>query len=893
MSPVIIDLTAQRGGSALLEPLLHPAGVKLPFESPSDAALIIPEIRSEIRAGTYSADMIGLLDDAVRPGDRVLVIGAGLGVVSTLVAKRSDVKRVIAVEANTTLIPYLKRVHDLNGTPAVETVNAVLAEDKKGRVPFFARRDLRMSSLLPHDRSWQQVMMVPFMDLNLILAEEQISLIICDIPVDAAQLVARAELESVERVLVNCTDEPAACWEEDGACALLIKRGFLPEPTGGAVLFQRASSVLTRTGAPDGDAADVEAEDRAPRSDKPIDDDLKDDGLIGEDPGDEDTGDDEDFGDEVSEDDHAARDVAEEASAPGGEPAPVGKRPPRDVTDRKVEEDALDDVLDFTPILDPGPSQQPEGVATGPRSQGIETEWETEARRAEESGFAAGDHFASLFKSTPAEDGDRQRTRFQQLQTEQLSLPDQDPDFGRPERSGATPGADHGPTAPEPPRADEPRPEATSSAGFAGNGSRLWAIAGLALALALPLMAIGEFAGSRAERKAAATGETVVVWGGPQTLTGPFLMVPVEGPAGLSTPPLVVLPDRLQVTSRLDTALQREATFPVPAYEGHHQISIDFDPGFLDGDRVAALLADGETLQWDRAMLGLGITQPKALTGAPVLSLGDGQARFEPGTGPAGMPGIVATTGDPRENPRGWSITLDLDGSAALRLTPAGRITEARIDAAWSAPGIGATPSGEFRPGTEQTGAGGLAARWSVPQLAHSLPQAFRGTAVLGALDAVAFGVALDADADLYQGAQRAAKFGFLLIVLSFVLLVAIERATGRRPHLVQYALIGAAQCLFYLLMVPLAEVIGLPAGFAVTAAATVTLLTVYAWAGMALGPRSLWLAGALSALYAAMYLVLSGAGYLMLTGAVMAFALLAAAMWLTRGRAEPDPAQS
>ena len=910
MSPVIVDLTAQRGGAAVLEPLQHPAGVRLPFEGPSDAALIIPEIRSEVREGTYSADMIGLLPEAIEPGDRVLVIGAGLGVVSTLVGKAEGVERVIAVEANTTLIPYLRRVHELNGVPEVEIVNAVLAEDKQGRVPFFARRDLRLSSLLPHDRSWQQVMMVPFMNLNLILAEERISLVVCDIPVTAATLVAHAALETVDRVLINCSDEPAACWEEEGACAQMIQRGFLPEPAGGGVLFRRAAGVLAKAAT----AADVEAE---PVAETGIE---------------ADEFEDEDFGDD--ETDGVGHDI-DDAEADGD-------------TDEAKREHAQDagDLLgaDFTPFLDAGPP---------PRDQvpDIETEWEVEPH-ADKTAVAAGEHFASLFEDLP---GERSAARRGAAQTGPSVAPaPDDAPAGAPaethpaEEPGAeaavaeapvaeapvaetpvaeTPGAEtfaaekpsaeapaaHPPAgeakADEPPADDRPAEDhptdgvaaaapastvATAEQGGTGTGdsSRLWAIAGLALAMALPLMAIGEFAGSRAERHAAAAAQSMAAWGGPQTMTGPFLMVPVETAAGLPTPPIFMLPDRLQVASTLETSLRREGAFPIPAYRGRHQVSLDFDPDFLTGERVAALLAAGESLRWDQAVLGVGITQPKALTGAPVLARGAGQARFEAGTGAAGLPGIQARTGDPRDDARGWSFTLELDGAAAFNLTPAGRITEARIEAAWDAPGIGAAPAGAFRPGSEQAGQGGVAAHWSVPQLAHSLPSAFRGTGALNALDAVAFGIGLEAAGSLYQGAQRAAKFGFLLIVLSFVVLLGIERAAGRRPNLLQYAMIGIAQCLFYLLMVPLAEVVGLGAGFAATTVATVALLTAYAWAGMGLGPRSLWLAAALGALYAAMYLLLTGTGHMLLTGAVLAFALLAAAMWLTRVGVGADPAK-
>jgi FkbM family methyltransferase len=252
MSVVIVDLVAKRQSSTA-EPLLHPAGVTLPFDSPSDAALIIPEIRSEICSAAYSADLVRLLPEAVVPGDRVLVIGAGLGVVSTMAARDEGVDRVIAVEANTALIPYLNRVHALNGVSEVEVVNAVLAEGKKGRVPFFARRDLRTSSLLPHDRSWQQVIMVPFMDLNLILTEERISLIICDLPVASARLVAQAELGQVDRILLDYGDDVAQCWEGNGVCTQLVARGYYPGPSGTAIMLRRFStrrSGSTRAAAP-------------------------------------------------------------------------------------------------------------------------------------------------------------------------------------------------------------------------------------------------------------------------------------------------------------------------------------------------------------------------------------------------------------------------------------------------------------------------------------------------------------------------------------------------------------------------------------------------------------------------------------------------------------------
>ena len=175
----------------------------MPFDDLSDADLIIPEIRSAISDGMYSSDLIRRLPNMVQAGDRVLVIGAGLGVVSTLVAKSAGVARVIAVEPNISLIPFLNRVHALNGVPWVESINAILCDGCKGRVPFFAQRDLRTSSPMPHDSPWEKVMMVPSMDLDLILTEEQISLVICEAPIASEQLLMFVEHGSVERILVS------------------------------------------------------------------------------------------------------------------------------------------------------------------------------------------------------------------------------------------------------------------------------------------------------------------------------------------------------------------------------------------------------------------------------------------------------------------------------------------------------------------------------------------------------------------------------------------------------------------------------------------------------------------------------------------------------------------
>lgn len=242
----VIDLDSRRWTMVPTQ-LFHPAGVTLPLDRPSDAGLIAPEVRWAINSGSYSADLIQLLPDLVQVDDRVLVIGAGLGVTSTLIAKCPGVERVLAVEADTTLTEYLPRVHALNGVPWVETVNGIPALCAPGRVPFFVRNDIRASSLLPEDGEWRQSMLVPSVDLDLILLEEGINLIVCEIPMAAARILAEADIGAVERIAITPGSGSTRAGDTEKLTDPLAEHGFAVVQAGTTLLLDRDGSLIERS----------------------------------------------------------------------------------------------------------------------------------------------------------------------------------------------------------------------------------------------------------------------------------------------------------------------------------------------------------------------------------------------------------------------------------------------------------------------------------------------------------------------------------------------------------------------------------------------------------------------------------------------------------------------
>ena len=90
-------------------------------------ALVTPEIGTKLADGSYEADEAQAVDRCVKPGFRVLDLGAGLGYIGALAAQRTDPTAVMSVEANPSLIPVLKANLARNGASGATVLHAAVA----------------------------------------------------------------------------------------------------------------------------------------------------------------------------------------------------------------------------------------------------------------------------------------------------------------------------------------------------------------------------------------------------------------------------------------------------------------------------------------------------------------------------------------------------------------------------------------------------------------------------------------------------------------------------------------------------------------------------------------------------------------------------------------------
>jgi len=150
-------------------------------------------------------------------------------------------------------------------------------------------------------------------------------------------------------------------------------------------------------------------------------------------------------------------------------------------------------------------------------------------------------------------------------------------------------------------------------------------------------------------------------------------------------------------------------------------------------------------------------------------------------------------------------------------------------------------------------------------------------------LTAQELGVSFVEPAGLYLRLERASKYGFLFIGLTFAAFLLFELFRRLPIHPVQYTLVGLALAMFFLLLTALSEHIAFALAYTVATLACVTLIGAYVGYVMRSATMGSAFGAALGALFGVLYMLLRAEDYALLAGSILLFVLLAALMLATR----------
>lgn len=421
----------------------------------------------------------------------------------------------------------------------------------------------------------------------------------------------------------------------------------------------------------------------------------------------------------------------------------------------------------------------------------------------------------------------------------------------------------------------------------------------LALLLLLPLSMVKSLLCERQARRDEAIVGIAATWGSDQTLIGPVLVVPYRVPAKVrreqlsdgrfkpvdeftyTTARACFLPTNMEVTGSLDPSRLHRGIYEAVVYRGSLAVTGCFAAPEFDEWKV-----DPANVLWDQAVVLMSVSDPRGVTEALTLNLNGAPLPMCPGA-------TVASFANPLRarvpqqafaagRPVPFTLELKLNGSGSLRIAPVGMQTQVALASPWTDPSF----QGAFLPRQREVTAAGFKASWQVSYYGRAFPQAWSDTEDANAASTLArsaFGVSLVTPVDSYRLVERAIKYGVLFVVLLFTGFFLFETLARLRIHPLQYLLVGAALCLFYLALLALAELLPFGGAYLAAAGASTALIAGYSAAVLGSCLRAAVIGAELALIYGFLYITLQLQDYALVFGAAGLFVTLAVVMFATR----------
>ena len=452
---------------------------------------------------------------------------------------------------------------------------------------------------------------------------------------------------------------------------------------------------------------------------------------------------------------------------------------------------------------------------------------------------------------------------------------------------------------PIPPAAAQANPGSNHSTGM-----KILFIGILAVVLVIPMLFVYALISERENRQREAVAEVRQSWSGSQILAGPSLTIPYSyqnSEGKWTTGHVNYLPETLEISGALQTQQLRRGIYDIVVYDAPVTLS-----GTFAANDLRALRANLDNLRPADATLNIGISDLRGICEQVDIRWGDTTVPANPGTSPHSLAtsGIsIPADATPLLRPDGsvpFSVTLHLRGSAHLFFAPLGRVTKASLTSDCPSPSF----TGAFLPREREVSDTGFSAEWQVLELNRNYPQAIVGgqkfsnyhndpnlslpvdmdyADVSETIHPSLFGVSLLLPVDQYQQTTRAAKYAFLVIILTFVICFFTEVFQRRNIHPAQYLLVGLALCLFYTLLLATAEHTGFALAYALASVMTVGLITFYLSGVLRIRRTALVIGGLLACLYAYVFLLIRMETYALLAGSLGLFAILAVVMYFSQ----------
>lgn len=430
--------------------------------------------------------------------------------------------------------------------------------------------------------------------------------------------------------------------------------------------------------------------------------------------------------------------------------------------------------------------------------------------------------------------------------------------------------------------------------------ARMLMVGFLTIILLIPLFFIENLIRERSHRQTEVINEINQQWGNEVLIYGPILKVPYKtykektvtdkNTKKVYTETIEEIkhayffPEKLNINSNINPEEKKRGIYTTAVYNSKMDITGTFvKPDFSD------IEINDKDIIWDKAKI---IIQSSNVKGVNEANLKLGDTNYELTSKYNGQKNykyneVVMHTLQTKtisknqlqfQKPLTFNINFNIKGSEQIRFIPTGKQTEAKIKSNWKT----ANFFGEFLPyNDDKVNENGFDAKWKILDLNRPFSQQhFNG---IPDLKEFAFGVNFMIPVDEYQKSERSAKYGFLVIGLTFLVFFLIQTLSKINIHPFQYLMIGLALTMFYTLLVSISEHSNFLKAYLTAGISVILLITLYSKSILKTFKFPIFIGLSLTALYTFIYVIIQLENYALLVGSIGLFLILAIVMYVSR----------
>lgn len=430
---------------------------------------------------------------------------------------------------------------------------------------------------------------------------------------------------------------------------------------------------------------------------------------------------------------------------------------------------------------------------------------------------------------------------------------------------------------------------------FQSTTAKLMMVGALTIVLLLPLAFVQDLISERNQRKTEIMDEVSTIWGKDIMFYGPILKVPYK----INVSTKIINEKTGAITLQNDSKTNYAYLFPNELNNKTNVLkneklkrgiyspivfnaNLNFEGNFSNLD-FAKMGISEENIDWDKASIIIKTTNLKSIKSELLIQLNGQKLLFEP-TNNNEEYSIISTQSFnynalAKNQLLDFKFSINYNGSNSLKFIPIGKTTSVSIDSDWESPSF----EGSFAAtdATKKISDSGFHADWKILAINRTFSQQYNNT--LPNLDDYLFGVKLIQTVDEYQQNERASKYGFLVIGLTFLLFYLIQTISKINIHIFQYSMIGIALILFYTLLIAITEHSSFSLAYSLSSIAVIALITSYSVSILQNKKFPVLIGSSLVVLYSFIFVIIQLEDYALLVGSIGLFFILATVMYFSR----------